>query len=55
MLSMEEKVAAEEDEEETLYILHNESLMAQIERSLVTHRNGTGFRPSEKELSWEED
>jgi hypothetical protein len=52
---MEENVASEEDEEETLFILYNESLMAQIERSLATHRNGTGFRPSEKELNWEED
>lgn len=52
---MDENVAAEEDEQETLYILRNESLMAQIERSLVTHRDGTGFCPSEQELNWEED
>jgi antitoxin YefM len=39
-----------ERERETLYILQNKSLMAQIERSLKTHREGTGYRPSPEEL-----
>jgi antitoxin YefM len=39
-----------EREQETLYVLQNKSLMEQIERSLKTHREGTGYRPSPKEL-----
>jgi antitoxin YefM len=39
-----------EQEQETLYVLQNKSLMAQIERSLKTHREGTGYRPSAEEL-----
>jgi antitoxin YefM len=39
-----------EREQETLYVLQNESLMEQIERSLKTHREGTGYRPSPDEL-----
>ena len=31
--------------QETLYILQNKSLIEQIERSLKTHREGTGYRP----------
>jgi antitoxin YefM len=37
-------------ERETLYVLQNKSLMAQIERSLKTHQEGTGYRPSPEEL-----
>jgi antitoxin YefM len=39
-----------EREQETLYVLQNRSLMQQIERSLKTHREGTGYRPSPEEL-----
>lgn len=39
-----------EREQETLYILQNRSLMEQVERSLKTHREGTGYRPSPEEL-----
>lgn len=39
-----------EREQETLYILQNKSLMEQIEHSLKTHREGTGYRPSPEEL-----
>ena len=35
-----------EREQETLYVLQNRSLMEQIERSLKTHREGTGYRPA---------
>jgi antitoxin YefM len=40
-----------EREQETLYVLQNKSLMEQIERSLKTHREGTGYRPSPEELN----
>lgn len=39
-----------EREQETLYVLQNRSLMEQIERSLKTHREGTGYRPRPEEL-----
>jgi antitoxin YefM len=39
-----------EREQETLYVLQNRSLMEQIERSLKTHREGTGYVPSPEEL-----
>ncbi len=39
-----------EREQETLYVLRNTSLMQQIERSLETHREGRGYRPSPEEL-----
>ena len=39
-----------EREQETLYILQNPSLMAQVERSLKTHQEGTGYRPRHEEL-----
>lgn len=39
-----------EREQETLYVLQDRSLMEQIERSLKTHREGTGYRPSPEEL-----
>jgi hypothetical protein len=40
----------EEQEQETLYVLQNKSLMEQIERSLKTHGEGTGRRLSPEEL-----
>jgi antitoxin YefM len=39
-----------EREQETLYVLQNKSLMEQIERSLKTHGEGKGYRPSSEEL-----
>jgi len=39
-----------EREQETLYILQNKSLMEQIERSLKTHGEGKGYRPTPEEL-----
>ena len=38
-----------EREQETLYVLQIKSLMVQIERSLTTHREGRGYRPSPDE------
>jgi len=38
-----------EQEQETLYVLQNKSLMEQIERSLKTHGEGTGRRLSPEE------
>jgi antitoxin YefM len=40
-----------EREQETLYVLQNKSLMEQIERSLKTHGEGAGYRPSPEELN----
>lgn len=37
-------------EQETLHVLQNPSLMEQIERSLETHRRGTGYSPKPEEL-----
>jgi antitoxin YefM len=37
-------------EMETLYVLENRSLMRQIARSLETHREGRGYRPTAEEL-----
>lgn len=37
-------------EQETLYVLQNRSLMEQIERSLKTHQEGTGYVPRPEEL-----
>lgn len=39
-----------EREQETLYVLQNASLMAQINRSLESHRQGTGYTPTDSEL-----
>jgi antitoxin YefM len=39
-----------EREQETLYVLQNRSLMEQIERSLKTHREGSGYAPTPEEL-----
>ncbi len=37
-------------EQETLYILSNNSLMRQIQKSLITHNLQKGYKPSQKEL-----
>lgn len=39
-----------EREQETLYVLRNPSLMAQISRSVETYALGTGHRPTLEEL-----
>jgi antitoxin YefM len=39
-----------EREQETLYVLQDKSLMEQIERSLKTHREGSGYRLSPADL-----
>lgn len=39
-----------EREQETLYVLQNRSLMAQITRSAETHAASGGYRPTAKEL-----
>ena len=38
-------------EQETLYILQNQSLMQQIAESQVTHQAKTGYKPSAEELT----
>ena len=39
-----------EQQQETLYVLQNPSLMNQIQKSLESHKNGTGYRPTAEEL-----
>jgi antitoxin YefM len=39
-----------EREQETLYVLQNQSLMQQIASSLRSHKEGTGYTPSPEEL-----
>lgn len=39
-----------EREQETLYILQNDSLMQQIAESMVTHPQNQGYSPSSEEL-----
>ncbi len=39
-----------EREQETLYILQNNSLMQQISASLQTHQQKSGYEPSKEEL-----
>lgn len=39
-----------EREQETLSVLQNRSLMAQIARSVQTHTEDAGYRPTEHEL-----
>ena len=38
-------------EQETLYILQNQSLMQQIAESQMTHRANQGYKPNAKELN----
>ena len=40
-----------EREQETLYVLQNTSLMAQIADSLGTHTKKKGYKPTKEELS----
>ena len=37
-------------EQETIYVLQNSSLMKQIARSAKTHKDSKGYRPNKKEL-----
>ena len=39
-----------ESEQETLYVLQNQSLMRQIAESIQTHQSGTGYTPSQELL-----
>jgi antitoxin YefM len=39
-----------ESEQETLYVLQNQSLMQQIASSLRTHQEGRGYTPTPEEL-----
>ena len=39
-----------EQEQETLYVLQNNSLMQQISDSMKTHAQGGGYSPTNKEL-----
>lgn len=40
-------------EQETLYVLSNNSLMSQIQDSLKTHTSSTGYTPTSEELGLE--
>ena len=40
-----------EREQETLYVLQNQSLMQQIAESQVTHQTNKGYKPSAEELN----
>ena len=40
-----------EREQETLYILQNQSLISQIAESQVTHQANLGYKPSAEELN----
>ena len=40
-----------EQEQETLYVLQNSSLMKQISESIATYNTGTGYKPTDKELN----
>ena len=39
-----------EQEQETLFVLQNHSLMRQIAQSLATHQQGTGYTPPQELL-----
>jgi antitoxin YefM len=39
-----------EREQETLYVLQNSSLMRQINKSIESYKNKSGYLPSEEEL-----
>jgi antitoxin YefM len=39
-----------EAEQETLYVLQNNSLIKQIADSTLSHSSGKGYRPSKKEI-----
>jgi antitoxin YefM len=40
-----------ERDQETLYVLQNASLMKQIRKSIESHKNQSGYKPSEDELN----
>lgn len=40
-----------EREQETLYVLQNNSLMKQISEGVITHTNGRGYSPTREELN----
>lgn len=40
-----------EREQETLYVLQNQSLMQQIARSLETHNRDKGYIPTEEQMN----
>jgi len=40
-----------EREQETLYVLQNESLMQQVAASLSSHSQGKGYKPSKEQLN----
>lgn len=42
-------------EQETLYVLNNNSLMGQIENSFKTYQEKSGYMPSENELNFDKD
>ncbi len=39
-----------EREQETLYVLRNNSLMTQVKDSLTTYQNKSGYKPTEEQL-----
>lgn len=39
-----------EREQETLYVLRNNSLMSQVAESLVTYGKNTGYKPTQEQL-----
>ena len=40
-----------EREHETLYVLQNNDLMRQIAESMATHKQGSGYSPTEAEIN----
>lgn len=42
-------------EQETLYVLNNNTLMGQVEASFVTYKKKKGYRPTQDELNLEDD
>ena len=39
-----------EREQETLFVVRNKSLMSQINESLVTYQNNSGYKPTQEQL-----
>lgn len=42
-------------EQETLYVLNNNTLMGQVEASFLTYKKKKGYRPTQDELNLEDD
>ncbi|PCK09260.1 MAG: prevent-host-death protein [Alteromonadaceae bacterium] len=38
-------------EQETLYLLQNSDLMRQMSKSLTTHSNNTGYKPTDEQMN----